>query len=404
MAAAAGPPFPPPVDGQAVYDTAGILSPATIANAEATIDAIEARTAAEIVVYTQLVDYGVTTEETEARARALIDQWGVGRRGFDDGLAIFFDIDPSLEHGQVQLYAAPGFEATFLTNAERQAIFDDDMLPYLRNADFDGALDVALERIDAAATPENAARLQTARQVNAVLGLVGAPIAFLGLAGWAFMSWRRYGKDPVYLDDPSILMPAPPPDLTAASGAFVMDGRHVAAGADDRDARSRVARPDLVPRGSTACSGCPTRSASTSRRHARGRRGSPPGAQRAATDRAGGAVRAEGAARARRRGQGRAHRGRRAAEVRSDRSGTFDSKLEAHVVERGWMVEKPSKVVARWTAKGVLAIVAGGDRADRRHQRPDLGPRADRGRDHRRRHRDRRCSPRACRRSRCPAP
>ena len=73
----------------------------------------------------------MTTEETESRARALIDQWGVGRRGFDDGLAIFFDIDPSLEHGQVQLYAAPGFEATFLTNAERQGIFDDDMVPHL---------------------------------------------------------------------------------------------------------------------------------------------------------------------------------------------------------------------------------------------------------------------------------
>ena len=46
----------------------------------------------------------------------------------------------------------------------------------------------------------------------------------LGLGGWAFLRWRRFGKDPVYLDDPSILMPAPPPDLTAASGAMVMDG------------------------------------------------------------------------------------------------------------------------------------------------------------------------------------
>ena len=93
-------------------------------------------------------------------AIALIDQWGVGRAGFDDGLAIFFDIDPSLEHGQVQLYAAPGFEAAFLTNSERQAIFEDDMLPHLRSADFDAALAVALDKVDAAATPENANKLQ----------------------------------------------------------------------------------------------------------------------------------------------------------------------------------------------------------------------------------------------------
>jgi hypothetical protein len=38
----------------------------------------------------------------------------------------------------------------------------------------------------------------------------------------------------------------------------------------------------------------------------------------------------------------------------------FDSKLESHVVSKGWMIEKPSKVVARWSGRGVLAMVAGG--------------------------------------------
>ncbi len=219
-----GPPFPEPERDRAVYDFAGIFTPDTIAKTEATIDAIEQRTGAEVVVYSQPVDYGVTTEETEARARALIDQWGIGRAGFDDGMVLFFDIDPSGQHGQVQLYGAPGFEATYLSNSDRQAIFENDMLPSLRSGDFDGALTAAMTKIDAAATPENAARLQTGRQVNAAIGLVGAPIAFLGLAGWAFFSWRRFGKDPVYLDDPSVLAAAPPPELTAASGAFVMDG------------------------------------------------------------------------------------------------------------------------------------------------------------------------------------
>jgi len=357
-ASAAGPPFPEPVEGQAVYDNAGILSAEAIANAEATIDAIEERTAAEIVVYTQLVDYGVTTEETDAHARALIDQWGVGRRGFDDGLAIFFDIDPTLEHGQVQLYAAPGFEATFLTNAERQAIFENDMLPFLQRADFDGALDVALERIDAAATPENAARLETARQVNAVLGLVGAPTAFLLLAGWAFVSWRRYGRDPVYLDDPSILMPAPPPDLTAASGAVVMDG------GTSRRALT-TAMLDLASRGEISF------------REDKGLLGlsnkvginiGPPQldaveeARRALNARRPTGPAEEYALRELRELSGGGERGF----IDGDdlpkfgtSVSTFDSKLESHVVQKGWMADKPSKVVGRWTAKGVLAIVAG---------------------------------------------
>ena len=159
-----------------------------------------------------------------AKAKALLEQWGVGRAGFDDGLVIFVDLDESLRHGQVQLYAGAGYQNAYLSESERQAIFDNDMLPLLRAGDFDGAISAALAKVDAAATPEHAKQLEGARQVNAVVGLVGAPIVFLGLVGWVVLAWRRYGKDPVYLDDPSVLMPAPPPDLTAASGAMVMDG------------------------------------------------------------------------------------------------------------------------------------------------------------------------------------
>ncbi|MFL5647609.1 MAG: TPM domain-containing protein, partial [Chloroflexota bacterium] len=100
-----GPPFPPPETDRTVYDYAGILSPTAIANAERVIDGIEARTGAEVVVYSQDSGEYPTTEQTEAKARALMDQWGVGRAGFDDGLVIFFDMEPNLEHGQVQLFA-----------------------------------------------------------------------------------------------------------------------------------------------------------------------------------------------------------------------------------------------------------------------------------------------------------
>jgi uncharacterized membrane protein YgcG len=56
VVSAAGPPFGQPVLDQAVYDEAGVFRPATIASAEATIDAIEARTGAEVVVYSRVVD------------------------------------------------------------------------------------------------------------------------------------------------------------------------------------------------------------------------------------------------------------------------------------------------------------------------------------------------------------
>ena len=224
-AVAAGPPFPDPVAGQYVYDQAGVFRPDTVAKVQDQIQAIRDRTGAEIVVYTQVAGASVTETRAENDAQALMDQWGVGRRGFDDGLVILFDLDLTKVHGQVQLYAGPGYRAAFLSNAERQAIFDTDMLPLLRAGDLDGALLVAMDRVDANATADHARKLEQARQINAVFGLVGAPLVLFLLIGWPLLHWLRYGRDPVYLDDPSILMPAPPADLTAAAGTLVFDGR-----------------------------------------------------------------------------------------------------------------------------------------------------------------------------------
>lgn len=223
--APAGPPYPDPIAGVTVYDYAGVLAPSTRQRAASIIAGIEERTGAEVIVYTQVKPESDTSEEAQRDAIALIDQYGVGREGFDDGLAILFDLDESLAHGQVQLYAAPGFRASYLTNEDRQRIFDDAMLPRLRIGDLSGALEAALERVDAAATAEHASQLQLARQVDAATGLVLAPLALIALVGWAGWSWIRYGRDPQYLDDPSIHMPAPPPGLTPAAATVVLDGR-----------------------------------------------------------------------------------------------------------------------------------------------------------------------------------
>ncbi|MDQ3493173.1 MAG: DUF2207 domain-containing protein [Chloroflexota bacterium] len=354
-APAAGPPFPDPVVGQVVYDFADVLHPATEVGASDTIEGIEARTGAEVVVYTQVKPSSDTSARAEQDAIALMDQWGVGRAGFDDGLVILFDMDePAGCHGQVQLYAGPGYRATFLSNEERQAIFEDEMLPLLRGCDLDGALGVALQRIDANATPEHAQTLERGRQVNAVLGLLGAPLAFLLLVGWAGSSWLRYGKDPIYLDDDSIHMSAPPAELTPAAGALLMDGRssrrmlttamlHLASRGElsfrkhDGLLRDKVGvfvldpdddDPPLI----------------------RNRRKLPTSA-------------AEDYALARLQTLGR-----------KDAEGyiepdellefgkfvdKFDDRVEAHVARQKWFREAPSKSIERWSFRGGIALVAG---------------------------------------------
>ncbi len=357
MAAAppAGPPFPDAILDQAVYDYAEVFSAETEAFVEATIDMIETRTGAEVAVYTQVLDHYPSTSETEGHALALMNQWGVGRRGLDDGLVILFDLDDSRVHGQVQLYAGAGFKSTFLTDSERQRIFDDDMLPRLLEGDLEGALLVAMQKIDAAATPEHAQRLEVARTIDAILGLFVAPAVFFAILAWAVFHWLRFGRDPVYLDDPSIHMPAPPPDLTAAAGAVL-----VAGGATRR--ALTTAMLDIASRGSFSF------------REERGLLG---GAKVGIEL---GAPAADAVVQAQR--ERNARRPLSSAEAYLDRSlrsiaggatyldpqdilklgekvPEFDKQIERHVTERKWMTERPAGVTKRWRVRGGLAMIAG---------------------------------------------
>ena len=99
----------------------------------------------------------------------------------------------------------------------------------------------------------------------------------LVLIGSGVFAWIRYGRDPVYLDDPSIHMAGPPPDLTPAAGAFVVNGgpsrRALTAAMLDLASRGEIAFRERV----ASCSGCARRSASRSTRRRRHRSRRPAG-------------------------------------------------------------------------------------------------------------------------------
>jgi uncharacterized membrane protein YgcG len=333
-----------------VYDYAEVISPGVIERLGQTIADIEARTGAEVVIYTQVKPSADDPGRTEQDAIALIDQWGIGRAGFDDGMAILFNLREDLCHGQVQLYAAPGFRATYLTNAERQAIYEQQMLPALRQCDFDAALTAAMERIDAAATAEHARELQLARQVDAVAGLIVAPLLLIGLVAWAGWSWLRFGRDPEYLDSPSILMPAPPPGLTPASAAVIMDGRA------KRHALT-TALVDLASRGEIAFRADEQDPKKTDiditvpdqrdPRLARNRRQPLGEAERYALEEL--------------KGLGGAIRTIEAEDVPdfAKSVGGFDDRLEASVAAAGWFREPPGDAIDRWSLRGAVVLIAG---------------------------------------------
>ncbi len=358
-AVAAGPPFPDPVAGQNVYDTSGIWSEETETQAEGIIDAIEARTGVQVVAYSQDVGYDVDLQTAREQAAALGHQWGVGRGGFDDGLVLLFDIDPSGEHGQVVFVGGDGFRNTYLSDDDTTRIFDDEMLHYLRESppDFDAALIAGLEAVDAAVTPDRAAWLERARIFNAILGLIVAPLLAVALVGWALFNWLRFGRDPVYLDDPSILMPAPPDTLTAATGALVYDGK------TSRRALT-TALLDLASRGSIAFEDEPKL---IGRKVAVVTKPDPPHDEVAATRQRLAARRPISGAEQyalqelRSLGAGTDHGLVDGDELLKfgPKVSEFDKTLEAYAVSEGWFRDAPSRVRTRWFGLVTLEVIAG---------------------------------------------
>ncbi len=345
-----GPPFPDPFTGVAVYDYAEVISPDVIGRLERSIDAIEERTAAEIVIYTQVKPDANDPASTERDAIALIDQWGVGRAGFDDGMAIFFNLTSDLCHGQVQLYGAPGYRAAYLSNTERQSIYEDVMLPRLRSCDFDEALVSAMAELDATATADHARNLQVGRQLDAASGLIAAPLLLMGLIGWAGWSWLRYGRDPVYLDDASILMPAPPPGLSPAAAAVIMDGR-------SKRRALTTTLVDLAARGEISFRAAENDPAELSiditvpdqrdARLARNRRLPLGQAEKYALDEL--------------RRLGGAKRTIDADDVPkfAKTVGGFDDRIEDTVAQNGWFSEAPGDSIDRWSRRGAVALIGG---------------------------------------------
>jgi uncharacterized membrane protein YgcG len=216
--------FPDPVPGKAVYDPAGAIDPDVERALEAQVDAIEARSGAELAIYVQ-VDDSATADSNLAAARALLDQWGVGRAGYDDGLVILISFESNLRHGQAHYYAGAGFLRGYLSQSDLQSIFDEVILPSAAQGQIGGGLIEAVNLIDTAITPEATARLNFLRQVNGVLGIVGAPVSFLLIVGVAFFAWRREGDDPEVPDSPSILMAGPPANMTPPLATVVRQGK-----------------------------------------------------------------------------------------------------------------------------------------------------------------------------------
>lgn len=221
---AAGAPFPDPVVNQSVYDEADVLTPAQEAALERRIDALEARSGAEVAIFLQVDPYQ-DFDTNLAAAQALLEQWGVGREGFDDGLVILVSFETDRAHGVISTYAGSGFKVAYLSVDEQASLINDVMAPEFRSGDPGGGLAAAMDVIEASVTAAATNELNTYRQVNAVIGIPGAILAFVLAAGTGALIWKREGDDPDVVDSPSVLMAGPPADMTPPLATVLREGR-----------------------------------------------------------------------------------------------------------------------------------------------------------------------------------
>jgi uncharacterized membrane protein YgcG len=210
--------LPPSREGVYVYDLAEIWSPAAEARAQATAVAIRERTQAQVAVVSWPSDHpDVSTETARVDAITIMNTWGVGRAGVNDGLVVLFDMDSgSRAHGQIYLYSGSGFVRDYLNPDEAAVVVNDAMLPRAKEGDLDGALLAGLERVDRAAQPGGNPDRGSQTLFNLLLAALALGLGIV-VFGLFLRTWWERGRDAeVPLIDDSVLLPGPPPGLTPA--------------------------------------------------------------------------------------------------------------------------------------------------------------------------------------------
>src|SRR4051794_20237752 len=187
--------LPPTQTGVYVYDLAGIWSPATRASAQRIAETIRTRTEAQLAIVSLPTGFSsVDLQDAKVDALTIMNTWGVGRRGINDGLVVLFDMDTSLRHGQLYMYAGSGFQDRYLTEDESTAITDGTMVPKAKSGDLDAALLDGLAKVDHVVQPGGNPDRAGEALIRLLLSLAIVGVALVVFGRFLLVWWRR-GRD-----------------------------------------------------------------------------------------------------------------------------------------------------------------------------------------------------------------
>lgn len=127
---------PPPAPVRWVTDQVGFLSPATRQELDARLEAYQQRTGHQVIVW---IGGTIGSESLETWAAATFKAWGIGRKGQDDGAALFI-----LAHDRrMRIEVGYGLEGQ-LTDLTAARILREQLTPRLQRGDRDGAVVAAV--------------------------------------------------------------------------------------------------------------------------------------------------------------------------------------------------------------------------------------------------------------------
>ena len=167
----------PPAPTQYVTDNVGFLPPATVERLNARLHDYEQQTQHQIIVWIGSSTGDVPIEDWATRA---FEKWGVGRKGLDDGLALFI----MAKDRRLRIEVGYGLEGD-VGDLRAHRIIDDIIVPKIRAGDNAGAVEAGVEAIiERIAQPQPAAETEEQGRVRTSFPMTIGSWIFLGVVAF----------------------------------------------------------------------------------------------------------------------------------------------------------------------------------------------------------------------------
>jgi len=115
-----------------VSDFAGLLSPDTRAQLESRLERLEQETGAELAVVTIIA---LDNETIDSYAVRLFEEWGIGKKGQDNGVLFL----TSIMEREVRIEVGYGLEP-IITDGRAGRILDREVLPHYKSGDYEAGI------------------------------------------------------------------------------------------------------------------------------------------------------------------------------------------------------------------------------------------------------------------------